>query len=443
MSYTTRQGLTDADFALKSYSNQQVMIKNEITEITTNRKNILSDIKNVINNIASAAIIDTNKTTLSLLEDEFKIPFLLSSLSEIENKIVSLVKRKKEVEAMDDFINKDSLINNSIGKYIIEMEKSSKFISEIEEQIEKFNTPEYKWLLNDKEKTKTRLTAFLDKITGTSKKRKENEDKLYQNLLIRNIDDAETKLLELNNLLDNEITSNNLIHGKIDKIKSIETEFNVIIEKIEKIKSTTPELLHGLLFNHLSRIDLSLIHPTVRDSFQISISGIIAMKHKVEYLEKIENFLKNELKDIEKRMDAIRNVSFKWRRSKKTYLKGDKSKWLREVPVLKHSSVIKKTLLCHKMSDSVCSFSDYSMFDKVILSGASIASFSIFASCYAEAMPSASFMQEVIPNLPVDSFSPNSFFENSDVSNENAVMSVITTDDNNSEINNEFSSDLS
>jgi hypothetical protein len=359
--------ISQGNEAIAEYKSQERILQAELDE----QKRAISDVK-----------IQANQAINQLVN--FLMPAIIEDTSTIGQKIgyLSLENEKKSIEAgfvewqerinaisiKEDFINHELLIHPHTGSLITERNEIGTNIGLIRESLNPYRENSNFVKLWD-ERFSHNSSELIDRIWRFITLQTLKYNTLVNNVLTtfghENLDslfaDYQDKTNNVNSLEGCYIALAKRIDDIITNIKT----FDDLTEKLSRKESILFDELKNTLQTYFLRLsDFKEIRNNLGDKYKIQLSTISALQQKIVLLEKSAEGLKTEINDRRKRQNDIDTVVRKWRRSSKSSIPGDKSKWLVEGPRAKRTSTTRYVSHSRSFSNSVYVFHDYGYYDR-------------------------------------------------------------------------------
>jgi prefoldin subunit 5 len=197
-----------------------------------------------------------------------------------------------------------------------------------------------------------------------------------------------------------------------DSIQAIDTRYSRLEYKIKE---------HANLSNFLESFDQDSLNKarevvagffgrcqdlvTLRNQFQgtlkINITTLHAQNQKIEVFTSQIQRLKKEQNEIESVKNKISGVVSKWRRSSKSYVNGDKTKWLVDAPASRAKRLARLTSSSRTIYHSSYGYNDYMLYDTYLDVNPFMPVWYVGIDAYPDNVPN-SMLQEFIPDYSPD-----------------------------------------
>jgi len=163
----------------------------------------------------------------------------------------------------------------------------------------------------------------------------------------------------------------------IDDVIQLVKELSYTIANHEKHALTK---LRNIIAEHFKDAELKDILKMIREDAKILVSKLDALNKKEQHIGDIKKHIESEISDRQNRLQKIRTVLSKWKRSSKANLSGDKSKWLKDTPAGCRKRTNRFVQGYSTNRDSIYSYNDYNGYNSALCTGLLFSSFAVFAS---------------------------------------------------------------
>jgi hypothetical protein len=360
--------ISQGQSAITEYQLQENRLGRELAK-QENRRNVLIDSKNsatqqLVSFLMPAMLIDTE-----VIGQRIGYLSLNSEKIAIIEKFSVWESRIREIEATSDFQNSRLLIDNATGTLVNERNELNEALKTIQEGLANYNnSPDFQ-LLN---KTRNGINPDNSQLLYiwqilTFQVYKYNK---LVNIVLGRFDFESTTSL----FADYDSKQENILSLE-QNLKSLSERINKINKDVEDHANFSSELanrskilsdsLSSLVCSYFSRVsDFTEIRQNLGAEYRIQLSTISGLIEQISLMDKSITGLKSEISDRRKRYEGIDKVVKKWRKSKKSSIPGDKSKWLVEGPKSKNTSTTRYIANSSRFSRSVYTFNDYGYHDR-------------------------------------------------------------------------------
>jgi hypothetical protein len=233
-------------------------------------------------------------------------------------------------EADPKYVNRESLAgpNGSLLQSLADAQAEQK---NFETDRGKLNLPELEWLAKNP-RPEGFFGALFDSLGGTNRQRKRYTVHVLATL----------KFSSLKAIDDRKRALDGCIASAKDAVKGVEVQ----IEDVRKATALRETLARDFaLFDersfeklrkqceaHLQTCNYFDVQAKIPQEHKPLVAKLALCRDKISLLGQLIESLGKEVADRENRIRSIENVRRKWQRSRKSYLKADKSAWLRNAP---------------------------------------------------------------------------------------------------------------
>ncbi|MFT6863775.1 MAG: hypothetical protein ACJAVK_002336 [Akkermansiaceae bacterium] len=404
--WTKRKAISEAQNAIQQYQSQVTSLESERREVQQNISEFKSQCEKQYQSLAKTLIGEiVDEDHFLKVSQDWKAPSLIEAYKGLVERRSQNVVERDNLLHHKTIINRSTLVDSDDATLkVASHDAQSAFLHFTEEQ-KKFNHPSFQWLYTRNVHSKEEATGFRRlwkivtlesnrKISHLEKVKKElkrgyidlvkDHDKLTQELVIA----TSTRDLTRNALLE----AQNLIL-KFDELNLWDLQFESIVTR------NLSQTLHA----HFVILPISEIMLKTPNEFRIYSASLHALSKKIEYAEQLEAFLRKEIGDRQDRISSISNVHTKWRRNPSGHVRGDKSKWLQDIPEMKRVGTTKRVGWSRSMRGNLCGFNRYGSYGNSYYHsydhGCSFLAFDVFNHSPEVRMPYEGFSSQVIPEV--------------------------------------------
>ena len=152
---------------------------------------------------------------------------------------------------------------------------------------------------------------------------------------------------------------------QIQELATLEEEYVSLQTRLANREAEIDAKLLAILRDYFSRFeDFATLRENLPAQFRLQISTVQALRQKLALFDKNLEVLRSEIQDRQRRQNDISRVVTKWRRSSKTVIQGDKTRWPVTTPQNKSQSTERLLANSHRFGRSVYAFDDYRYYDR-------------------------------------------------------------------------------
>ena len=377
--YSRYQGIDDANSAIKEYSNQLADLKSELSKTSSAIELVIKEREASRMQLACGLLTSNTEQDVSVVSNEIGAIHLKIKHGELRNELErdnSLLNKTKNNEL---YINRETYLHPVAGSITKPLQETKQLLIEIESSIKKLEVaPHFDWVKREIRSDSGFLSLIKALVTLNF---------LYKNKRLKS---CKAKIGNLPDAMDKH---DELLQHKKDTLVGIDTleqQKKPIIDAINLVEELTEKtinfdklslnILRDVVAEHFNGCDLKQILSTIREDAKILLSKLDALRNKEKHLLDIKIHIESEISDRQQRQSKIQNVLYKWQRSNKSYLSGDKSKWLKDTP----SGCRNRTnRFIDSYSDNrhhISSYNDYNGYNSAFCTGLMFSSFAVFSS---------------------------------------------------------------
>jgi len=187
--------------------------------------------------------------------------------------------------------------------------------------------------------------------------------------------------------------------ARMQAVVDLVEEHDALASWLDRYEAVCLEALRHDLAAYLLDADFTAVHGMVRKAGRILVARCKALDEKITYYRDMIAYLDGEIRDRQNRSESIRRVRLQWRAKPYGLLRGNKKKWLVDVPEMKWVATNKATGRLRTMSDSIHGYRDYHCFNAFMAAGTAFLAYDVFALAALERMPYEGFTRAVLPEL--------------------------------------------
>jgi hypothetical protein len=377
--YLKTQGVSDATSAINEYNCQIESLNGELSATSQTLHDVNCDYEKTLQQLASGLLTTYSEDEVSNVANETGAIHLKTKYFELKDE---LERDKSLLTATADgelYQNREKYLDPLVGtisKPLAENESNLKNIDQIIDELE--SAPHFHWVKSSLRKPQRNWASIWSIL---------NLSFLYKK---KRFNECEDQVGELSTAFDKHDEFLTLKKETAELIEALEAQKKPVVEavelvdflsgKIDAFEATSLITLRSLIAGHFKECDLRLLLDTIRPDAKILLSKLDALMNKKKHLEDIASHAKSEISDRESRRDKISYVLLKWKRSSRSQLSGDKTKWLVDTPA---GCRRRTTRFVNSYSDNrhcIHVYSDYNGYSNLFTTGLLFASFSVFAN---------------------------------------------------------------
>jgi len=360
--WTKRQAIDAANKAVQSYQQQAKEFHKEAQDIENDIQLFHQEFENQLHLLTDAILgDDINDTHITTLSQDWGCQALASTLAGLQSQRSEKIRQRDELSDHETIVNRFDLLESSEASLVANARETSFKRVSLQQELAPFEQQDFQWLL-EKNKSRLKPVSLFDSvrkfITMENRKRKKFEKAVKERFqksfrLLLPVYQEKTKALSRASTTDTEA------QNVLRQAKAIVSDFDELNQWDSNFSSILQRELSKTLSESLRAIDLNSLIRRVPPSLRQHAAGMHANLKKVEYAKQLANHLKREEQDRLQRVQSISRVEKKWRRNPKGSVRGDKSKWLQDVPAMKRQGTKKRLGWSQQMRGNLSSFHHY------------------------------------------------------------------------------------
>lgn len=399
---TKKDGIQAAQQAIQEYQRQINDLQNERQNIQTSAGQSAEELKQTLSDLAKGLLPTSSRPVVERAADETGALHLPTALDELEGRKTDSANEVSAIETSDDYINRELLIHPVTGEHTLKIKECEETSGAFRAVAKDYEFKDFQWLYereHHKEKQHGGFQKFWRAISMASKRESKAEAAVLGKLNAISFAGCAERYDQNQESLE-----------QADKdLKSWQDTKQQVIDQIERrdhlkawvenypLESTSD--LRGQLARHLHDCNYQELHTTIRPAGKVLISKCHALSKKTGYFDDLIQSMDTEVADRRKRIESISRVMKKWSYKPYDRLRGDKTKWLCQIPDMKRRSTGKRLNWTQTIHHNVHSYDRYNNYDAVMTAGVVFLAYDAFSFGADERMPYEGFSRTVISDL--------------------------------------------
>lgn len=404
MIVTKNDGVVAAKRAIANYQGQISGLQDERSSLNKDLRSVQQDRLETLDQIAAGLIRSSDRDTVSKVAEETGALHLLSTLDDLEHQRTDSIQRVKKIENHQEYIDREFLTHPVTGDYSIKLAEAEETESAFKSEFDQFDFKDFKWLYSrDYHKTSDAdrggFQKFLRAITFTSQREKKAEMETLRILNEPSFASCVERFEKIQSALERAQSEVQEWKDKKSHILEMAQERDHLKKWVENYQEECVQALRARLVDHLEGCDLEALRDTVRPSAKVLIAKLHAISKKSEYIEDLQRYIDKEILDRENRVRSIDSVQRKWRRKPYGLLRGNKTRWLVDLPEMKRFGTEKRLNWSRTMRSNIGGYDHYGRYALLWGGAAGFLAYDVFAMGASERMPYEGFSRGVIGEL--------------------------------------------
>jgi hypothetical protein len=400
---TTKQdGIRAAKQAISSYEGQVSGLRSERDKIRGDLEAVEQEQKDTYESLAKGLLVSVEPTDVAEVVDETGALQLRVCLQELEQKKTTSEERIKEIEADEEYTNREALTHPVTGDYSLKVKEAQESVGVFEDLLKNYDLKDFQWLYKKayhKPKEVGVIMGFWRTITLANQREKRAEESVLKELneasFVTCVEKYEQYQKQLKESQD-ELTKWQKRHQAVlDLVKERER----LTSWLDNYTTECTNALRAELSKHLDECDYEQLHKTIRPGGRVLVAKCHALKKKVDYLNDLIRHVDKEILDRENRIRSIDRVQRKWRQKPYGYMRGDKTKWLETVPAMKNRSTQKQLNWIRTSHSNIYSYNRYGHYNLFMGAAVGFLAYDAFSYQAHERMPHEGFSRGVFGEL--------------------------------------------
>ncbi len=404
MIVTKNDGVVAAKRAIANYKGQISGLREERLALDKDYDAIHQDHEETLEQIASGLVRSSDRESVSKVAEETGALHLISTLDDLEKQKSDSIQRISSIEKDDEFRNRELLTHPVTGEYSIQLKEAEETESAFKSEFDQFDFKEFKWLygrdyhkINDSDRGG--FQKFLRAITFSSQREKKAEEEALKRLSEPSFASCAEKFEKIQQSLENAQEDVQKWKDKKEHVLQLIEEKDRLTRWVNDYPNECREALRAQLVDHLDGCDLESLRDSVRPSAKVLIAKLHALSKKTDYIQDLQRYVDKEILDRENRVRSIDNVQRKWRRKPYGLLRGNKTRWLVDLPEMKRFGTEKRLRWSRTMRSNIGGYDHYGSYALLWGGAAGFLAYDVFAMSAHERMPYEGFSRGVIGEL--------------------------------------------
>lgn len=400
--YKKTQAIEEAKAAIRNYSKQKNDLMDEAAEMRQACVKLEHEREETFAELAQNMISKLDNEQIERVCAELGSTELQGMIHKAHYQLEQNQRRVSEIDADQEYAHRGRLLHPQSGPYIQERNQHQEKLTHIKKATRKYEFKEFYWLYGKgfhKPKPPSGFKRFMRTIVLSGLREKRAMVKVSQRL---GSDDFSALVTNYVQLAEEQESLESKLYASEEKIQYI---LNLIKEKqeleqhIANHDEETLILLRESLTHTLNQANLAHVHSRIRPAARILIARAHATQKKIAYLEKIHEYLQAEATDRDARTRSIQSVLRKWQ-PKPYGLKARKTKWLVDVPKMKHEGTQKRLQHVRAIRHNIVAFRDFRAFSVLMHEmGEAMLAYDAFGMAAGSRMPYEGFSRSILNEL--------------------------------------------
>ena len=396
MSYSRHQGIQDAQAAISDYSAQKDALQERLSRLRDDSQALSAGIQSSYREIAagllSAVSADAVQAAAQVLGAT--TPGELRETLEAERR--ALQERRREIEADSEFASRESLIGQE-GSWNLQYAQLDRELSEVSAALQSFRDHDLIWLEEHPQPTGF-WAGLWDWLNGNSQTRKEKTDSVLSTFRALSLNEIRQRRNDVGRQAAALQADLQALAQRIERLEELTREHAGITCRLSTFDDRMLGELRGALAQVMDGCDSAELRRRLPENFHLLIGKAAALKDKLTLLEQLSTSLSRQIDDRQQRIVGVQRVLSKWRRSSRSFLRADKTAWLRTLPQSKASATGRWLGHWDVLYGDIIGFDDYLMYSLLLGRDDPFIPYMAFCSQAEERAPLA-FAQALMPGL--------------------------------------------
>lgn len=407
--WTKRQAIREADQAVSEYRGQAASYRAEIESLVAERGQYELEYQGARLDLVSDLLgKELGEQKLQQLGEQWGVSQFAGLYQDLLSRKEKMLGERDGLKTHHVVENRYELLEADSASYLVNVVDAKAKLQQEELTLQDYETTEFQWLYTRKchelkdESGLGKLWKIITLRAGKEKKFRASVSAKFQKSSLRSIVANYKATLERVDELKQVLSDTERVKAEAIKVVSHfdelgAWEFNfegIVRDEVQKIFS-----------DHFKELNPDSILARVPAGLRGKAAKIHAVSKKYEYASNLIKYLESEERDRSQRVQSIDRVSKKWRRNPSGRVRGDKSKWLQQIPAMKSEGTRKRLGWSRKMRSSMYHYDDYGSYGSYYHHSShrsnvtGFLAYDVFNHKALERMPHEGFSKEVIPEI--------------------------------------------
>ncbi len=361
--WTKRQAIKEADQAVNEYRGQAASYRSEIESLAAERDQYQQEYQGARLNLVSDLLgKELDEQRLQQLGEQWGIGQFAELYQGLLSKKQKMLDERDGLKTNHVIENRYELLEADSASYSVNVNDAKSKLQREELTLRDYDTSEFQWLYNRKchelkdESGLGKLWKVITLKAGKEKKYRAQVAEKFKKSSLRSIVANYKATLVRVSESKQELSDAERVKAEAVKLLKHFDELNAWEFGFEGIVS---EEAQKIFSEHFQALSPDSILARVPSELRENAAKIHAVSKKSEYASNLIKYLESEEQDRGQRVQSINRVSKKWRRNPSGRVRGDKSKWLQQIPAMKSEGTLKRLGWSRKMRSSMHHYDDY------------------------------------------------------------------------------------
>lgn len=393
--------MADAKAAIKDYEEQISLLQQEREKTEHALSNAAFGVAEAHEAIAAVLLHEASPKCIALADQFLGGQSVRSRQSELAERSAKLTADLAEIETQLGGSEQKKMAEHFQGlqeKHNLAEERHN----EARRQLEPYRDDNLVWLRDNPQPDAGILNAFMDSMSGKKKRRESLLSTILSKFKAKSMEEIDTK--EKNQRLETDAakTDLELASDELEEFASLLKKHRELSDWLEESTSGLLSTLRSVVISQLEGMDLvefsKRLPEEIKSELKLHIGKALTLAGKVEVLGEISKALLADINDRQERKNKVSSVLRKWKRSSKTYLKADKSEWLRTLPERQFEKTRTRLGYYDRCYEATTDFEDFLTYYWLLeMSESALPPYAVFSHTYHEPLAPAAFVSEIFP----------------------------------------------
>ncbi len=402
MSWTKGQGVAAADQALASYQSQLRELESEHSSVTSDMGVVEAELRAAVLELTQLLMPDTSPRGLSQASTTLQAPWLVERRRELEQKRVEWARRLTQIEQDPQFARRQQLLAAGGGELLVRAATLGRQKQALEQELSTLDTETHQWLKNrelQKAVERGAFASFWDTLTLSDMRERRAQERWASEVGAASYEQAKARFESLSAQIQHTRLELDRAEHDRQRLLALLQEHGQLYSWTHDFETHLATTLRAQVAQMLRAHDLGPLHRALDESKRPLVARAHALGTKLEYLQNLQGFLKNQIEDRKARIGPIQKTRLTWSMKPGERISGNKVQWLVALPQAKAHSTHKQVRMARRVHHNVVEYEDYDDYSYYLYHHRAFLPWDAFAYGAEEPMPYEGFSRQIIPAI--------------------------------------------
>jgi len=341
------------------------------------------------------------------LASEWNAPSIVTRLEQLQAERANKIAERDELSRETAVVQRAQLLDPECGTLILAFQEADQHAKQLNQRLVLYQAESFQWLYEkgylQRSVEPNGFTKMWRMITLTTRKRNKHLATLEETFPAVDkytLADQYDMLVKEQKAQDEKVKG---IYAEWQAAAGIVERYDALGQWEDHFDEVVVNEVTTTMDAHLAQQPLDGLIRQVGENQRTHVGAMHALAKKIEYSHQLIGYLENEINDRRDRVRSIDRVRRKWRRNPSGSVRGDKSKWLQQLPANKQVGTQKRIGWSRSMRSNMHSYNRYDDYSGVyfysVFHDQPFLAFDMFNHRPEYRMPYEGFSSSVIPEI--------------------------------------------